>query len=203
VQLIVSGMKRDIKAIDEFYPLIGKVVVRFQEIDMTLNMIMACLLKEDPNVTIAFMVTLPFSKKLDVLRSVAPFKFKFKILLDQLDATLPLISVAEDKRNRVVHATWISASDNKKVFFYKPRATRKVGMKDDGIRDVTPEEIKDALKAIDDALSAICRLGEQLERQGVMITKMFSKLHKPPGVPSEQTENTAAHTLQVDAQGQP
>jgi hypothetical protein len=46
------------KPLENYYPLIGKVVVRFQDLDMLVNMLMVCLLSEDPNVTLAFMVTL-------------------------------------------------------------------------------------------------------------------------------------------------
>ena len=55
---------KSMEAREDFYPLIGKVVVRFQDADMFLNLFMMCLLNENINVTRAFMVTLPFSKKL-------------------------------------------------------------------------------------------------------------------------------------------
>jgi len=69
------------KALETYSPLLGKVVVQFQEVDMLLTVLMACLLNEDPNVTMAFMVTLPFSKKLDVLGTVARAKFTHQDLL--------------------------------------------------------------------------------------------------------------------------
>src|ERR1039458_7508682 len=106
------------KPLENYYPLIGKVVVRFQDLDMLVNMLMVCLLSEDPNVTLAFMVTLPFSKKLDVLRSVAPFKFRSQNLLDRLVTVLPILSRAEESRNRVVHAAWLGSSESNTVFFH-------------------------------------------------------------------------------------
>jgi len=161
------------KALDAYYPLIGKVVVRFQDLDMVVNITMACLLGEDPNVTQAFMVTLPFSKKLDVLRSVAPFKFKRQDLIDRLDRVLPVLSQAEDGRNRVVHATWIGSSASDTVYFHKPRATRKAGLKDGGIRHATIAELEQVIKSIASAMKEFCELGSALEKAKVLSTKMF------------------------------
>ena len=53
------------RKIDEFYPLIGKLVVEFQEVDMLLNLLLGLLLKEDINVTMAFAVSVPFGKKIN------------------------------------------------------------------------------------------------------------------------------------------
>jgi len=74
------------RKIDEFYPLIGKLVVEFQEVDMLLNLLLGLLLKEDINVTMAFAVSVPFGKKIDVIKSIAPFKLNAPDLLTKLKA---------------------------------------------------------------------------------------------------------------------
>jgi hypothetical protein len=121
------------------------------------------------------MVILPFSKKLDALRSVAPFKFRRQDLLDKLDTIMPLLSQAEESRNRIVHATWIEHTGSNTVFFHKPRATRKAGIIAGGIRPAATDEIEAAIKSIDDAMTALCELGHALEQCKLLKTdKMFA-----------------------------
>ena len=121
------------RKIEEFYPLIGKLVVEFQELDFLLNLFLGMLLKEDINVTMAFAVSLPFAKKIDVIKSIAPFKLNTAQLNEALDALIGKLGKAEEERNRIVHASWIGEGDSK-VFFHKPQTSRKHGMKNGGIR---------------------------------------------------------------------
>ncbi|MBX3746916.1 MAG: hypothetical protein KF833_16520 [Verrucomicrobiae bacterium] len=96
-------------------------------------------------------------------------------MLDILDGVLPLLSQAEDGRNRVVHASWIGSPGSDKVFFHKPRATRKTGMKDGGVRNATTAEIENVIKSMDSAMKALWEFGCALEKAKVpKTTKMFS-----------------------------
>jgi hypothetical protein len=163
-------------ALEMYYPLLGKVVVRFQEVDMLLCVLMACLLNEDPNVTLAFMITLPFSKKLDVFGTVARAKFTHQDLLDKLDKAISLLSSAEEGRNRVVHAAWIGSVSGNSVFFHKPRASRKEGMQHGGIRQATQEEVESVINKIQIAMSAVCQFGRELEQRKIIKVSLFGPI---------------------------
>lgn len=161
--------------LDEFYPLIGKVVVEFQSLDFQLNILFACLLREDPNVSMAFAVTLPFSKKIDVLKSIAPFKIPQGDLHLDLEKIIILLTQSEEKRNQVIHASWIPNASADKVFFHKPRATRKEGMKNGGIRESMPSEIDETLQTIHNAKQGLFAFCARLQKSGILRSQMISK----------------------------
>lgn len=166
---------KSMEAREDFYPFIGKVVVRFQDADMFLNMFMMCLLGGDINVTQAFMVTLPFSKKLDIIHSVAPLKIAREDLLKRLDEVLKLLSKAEEERNKVVHATWMPSSKSNMIFFYKPKATRNAGLKLNEGRSMTIAEVEAIFKTIDNATNEFCDLAHTLEEEKIMHSLLFRK----------------------------
>ena len=161
-------------SLDRHYPLIGKVVVEFQGIDLTLNIILGSLLiKEDINIIQAFAVSLSFSKKMDVLKSIAPFKIQEPDLLKILDKVLKELSQAESERNRIVHAHWMAASDGSKVALLKPSTSRRHGLRG-GISWVSPDEIEKVITYIQKAKSSLWMFGAELEKRGVIRLKMFS-----------------------------
>lgn len=103
-------------------------------------------------------------------------------MVDELDKILPLLSLAEQGRNRVVHATWIGSSGGNAVFFHKPKVTRSAGLKDGGIRHATTADIEAVSKIIDDAINAVCELGRGLGERKVIRTNFFVD-----AVPKEQS----------------
>jgi len=161
------------KTLEAYYPLIGKIVVKFQDLDFFLNVLMTGLLKEDPNVTMAYAVSLSFSKKIDVLKSIAPFKFKHQDLHDTLDKSIGLMSKAEELRNRIIHASYLGSSEEGAVYVYKPRASRKHGMRNGGIRNITTKELEESLEAIQNAFNSATSLGRELEKRKIISIQLF------------------------------
>lgn len=160
--------------IEKYYPLIGKTVVEFQDLDCFLNYLLMFLLNEDPNVSMALVVSLSFAKKVDVIKSIAPFKFKYKDLHDSLKELIPQLTSSEERRNQIIHGAWIGSSVEDKVFFHKPQTSRKHGMKTGGIRHATTKEIEDTIKVIQKAKNSIFKLGAELERRNIIKVHFFN-----------------------------
>ena len=163
--------------LDKYYPLIGKVVVEFQDLEFALNIMLTALLKEDPNVVMALAVTLPFAKKLDVVKSIAPFKIRDVPLLDQLDGLIQKMTEAEECRNRIVHAAWIRSTAVDEVFYHKPRTSRKHGMKNGGIRRCSVVEVETVVTSIQGAKTHLFRFCALLEERNVIQTRMFGAIN--------------------------
>ena len=159
--------------ITDFYPLIGKVVVAFQEVDFLINLMFASLLREQPDISMAVATSLSFSKKLNVLKAISQFKIRASDLQARLDEVIKKLGRAEDERNRIVHAAWIPSSVDDKVFFHKPRITQKHGVKNGGIRESFPSEIEETLQSIGDAKQELLEFLGELERKSIIRTRMF------------------------------
>jgi hypothetical protein len=173
-----------VKALEKCYPLIGRVVVEFQNLEGILEILIVELLvhkdfknrdlmNKDFNCLLAVMASLTFSKKVDLIRSIAPFKLRYQDLFDSLKDIVVSLTRAEEKRNSIVHAHWMAMGDER-VVITKPRTSRKVGLIGGGLHEVTTAKIEEALAAIREATNKVADLGSKLTQRGVIKTKMFT-----------------------------
>lgn len=159
-------MKQQSDALEKFYPLIGKVIVRFQALDSFLNVVLMGITKEQPDVVMAYSASLSFGKKVDVLKSVMLFKVGNSALLARLEDVVKALSDAEEERNRIVHASWMGGTDGT-VLFHKPQTSRKRGLRNGGVRESCVEDIEGSLIIINDAVVHLSKLARELHRTGV------------------------------------
>jgi hypothetical protein len=81
-------------------PMIGRLIVDFQTLDFYLNMVLSYLLKDSLEVTTAIATSLSFSKKLDVLKSITPFRIHNHRILKQLDIMIASCGAAQHPAHR-------------------------------------------------------------------------------------------------------
>lgn len=165
--------------IDKFYQPIGHLVIRFQELDFTLNIMLMSLIKEDPNVTMAFSISLSFRKKIDVIKSIAPFKITNAELHHRLDTLINKLINAEEVRNKIIHTYWTRSSVEKKVFRLKPKTNHKKGLTGGGY-EAKLSDIEDAIKTVDEAVLELFHFCAELERKGIMPTRIFGVIKEAP-----------------------
>ncbi|MBN2563683.1 MAG: hypothetical protein JXQ75_22425 [Phycisphaerae bacterium] len=149
------------KKIEECYAPIGEMIVKFQEIEMSFSMLLASILKIDPNTSMALSSGLSFRKRLDVLASILPFTVGDKSLCDEGHEIIKDLGICEEHRNRIVHSTWLGSSDDTKVYRHKPSVSRTKGLQG-GIEEASIEEIKAATQLISEAHRKLYRYGHKL-----------------------------------------
>jgi hypothetical protein len=168
------------KEIESYYPLIGKAVVKFQELDLALDILMSSLVSDDVNVTMAFMATLSFKQKLDALGTVARAKFSDAVLLGILDDTMSALSKAEEGRNRVVHTTLIGTSAGDEVYSHKPKATRTDGLKNGGIKLASRDTVEDVITNIQTAMTSVVGLSNELKSRHLIKFSLGASAQSSP-----------------------
>jgi hypothetical protein len=156
---------------EKFFAPIGNIVVAFQDADFCLTMLLALLLNEDTNVTLSFAVSLSFSKKLDVVKSIAPFKIKDQGLLAELDDIVKQLANAEQERNVIVHGHWITPVKDGPIGFYKP-ATRRDGLKN-FLESKSMDDMQKVLAIIHKATERLFSFTGELHARGVIQQKVF------------------------------
>lgn len=175
--------------LEKCYPLIGKVVVEFQQLEFSLeHLILELLIHKDHkdrdlinadlNALLALTASLPFSKKVDVLRSIAPFKLRYQHIHDSLGDVIVSITKAEENRNRIVHGTWMYYGE-KQVAYMKTQTSRKHGLRGGGLKRFTTADLDKAIAEIQDAKDKVIQLGSELTRCGVIKTSMFTNTNPP------------------------
>jgi hypothetical protein len=162
------------KDIKESLTMIGRLIVAFQTLDFNLNMILSYLLKDTLDVTIAIATSLSFSKKLDVLKSIAPYRIHNQRILKQLDIMITLCGVAERERNMIVHSNWfINFGPEQQFVRYKPQTSRKRGLKH-STTPGTPEFIQESIDIVSRALEKVHLFGSLLERKKIAKVRFFT-----------------------------
>ena len=161
--------------IEQFYEPIGKMIIAFQYLDSTLSLIFMSLVKEDPNVTMSLIAGLSFSKRLDALRALSTFKMS-PYLVNELADIIKRIGKCEDRRNTIVHSSWIGTLDGKTVFRDKPSTSRKKGLIG-GIFKAEIAEISDVTKTIQESHSALLCFAKKLTSKGIIKIKIFENVN--------------------------
>ena len=159
------------RKIEQFYEPIGKMIVTFQDLEMSLTLLILSLVNEDPNVTMSFVAGMSFSKRIDALKSLAPFKMN-PVLCKELDDLIKKIGTCEERRNTVVHSSWMGSIDGGTVFRHKPGTNRKKGLFG-GIESAEIALVADVTAAIHDSHMALLRFAKKLTKMGVIKLKTF------------------------------
>ena len=165
---------------EKFFTPIGNVVMTFQDADFALTMLLASLLNEEGNVALAFAVPLTIQKKLDVIKSIAPFKIKEQALLDELDEIVNEMVQANERRNGIVHGYWLTSVKEGPIGYYKPVAGRG-GLKN-FVESKSIEDMNAVIGIIQKAAQHLFSFTGKLHKHGVLKQKNFSfsvKTEKP------------------------
>ena len=110
-----------------------------------------------PEQLVGQMVTagMSFSRQLDLLTSLFRYRFSDASLRKSLESLVKRISELEEKRNRVLHSSWLlQSSDPSEATRFKITAKRKKGLVHD--REVVkPEELDAIAKGFEQVLSEL------------------------------------------------
>ena len=109
------------RELQKFYEPIGDLVVAFSQLELTVMLLIAGLLRVDPNIGMALLSEMSFAKRLDALQSIAPYTIRDERLRSELTVVVARLSESECQRNTIVHTTWM-LSGRTAVARFKPTA---------------------------------------------------------------------------------
>jgi len=162
------------KHLDAFYEPIGRMIVAFQNAESTLSLMIVALVNEDPRVTMALVTGMSFSRRLDALRSLAPFKMD-QTLSGELADIVNELGKCENSRNMIVHSSWIASLDGRQVLRLKPNISRKKGLRD-SVKKAQVSDVTDVTKAIHAAHSKLLRFVEKLTTKRIITIKAVEEV---------------------------
>jgi hypothetical protein len=152
---------------------LGDMLVRFAHLDWLVTFAATALMQESPDVCIGILSELSFRKKVDVLKTL----FQKGPLPPEIAAgakkVLRLVYRSEEGRNRLVHTTWLAASEEK-AFRLKPSAQGKAGF-DFGFRQIAEDEVKAATLSIQEAITALSDYTYSLQEQKLLRFNIVKK----------------------------
>lgn len=155
--------------LNHFFGPVGRVVVLFNQIDITLTLLAGGMCISEFGAVSALMAEASFSRKLDALRCIGDTKITDASLVKRLQEVLKKLQAAEDTRNRIVHTSW-SGSPSGQLMKLKWSAKRKTGNLP-GLRNATLKEIEEAGDEIRSAFADLVAFVRILQRSGIVKIK--------------------------------
>jgi hypothetical protein len=162
--------------LEDIYEPIGKLVVRFQNLELFMNLLLIDLLKQDYDTGFCVTSEMSFSRLVASLVSVAEVRIKDVTLVEEMRKVAGQLNICEDARNKVLHSRYASSNDGKPKRA-KITAKQRNGLKK-SIYDASVQEICEYIKQIEDATMQIDSLGCKLKAQG-MISSAYLNDHAP------------------------
>jgi hypothetical protein len=154
---------------------LGKLVVTFGQLEFMVMVGISGLLRQEIDVCFALISEMNFSKRLDALASIAPYRIKDPVLLSELKPVIDLLNQAAEQRNSVIHSAWMGSSSGQEIFRIKPSAKRRHGFKSD-FRRVTVAEINAVVDIVGAANKRFTEFMGKLARSSgnPLLLSMFS-----------------------------
>lgn len=91
---------------DDLYSSIGKLIVKFQELEFVASAFLIELLKVDYDKGLSLTAEMSFSRLVAALKSVTHTKFKKCTIRDEIDKICSQMSSCEQYRNRFIHSLY-------------------------------------------------------------------------------------------------
>jgi hypothetical protein len=149
-----------------FYEPIGKLVVRFNDMEHFVSVLIAAITKDDPNVSMAMTAEVGFLAKLDILKAIAPFTIRDATLCKQLDDLLREMSECNTERNRMVHSAWYAGKSDTDLRRIKATIRNRKGLKG-GFLPTSLAEIQSSIDRVEDAISHLCDYMRELQQRKI------------------------------------
>ena len=128
---------------DEHYRAIGRISVMFSDVEIWTSAFIWQLIGSEKNVCQMVTAGMSFSRRLDLLTSLFHYRFPDPSLTKPLGALIKRISALEQKRNTVIHSSWILQSlERNETIRFKITAHRKKGLH---TKEITRPEELDAI----------------------------------------------------------
>ena len=156
-------------SLDQFYAPVGKVIVLFNHIEISLIMLAQGMCISEFPVVSALMAEASFGRKLDALKCMADVKLKNNPLMSEFNELLKKLQAAEEIRNRISHTVWMKSADDKYMKM-KWSAKRKTG-NDPGLGSASICDIEEAGKQIQETSGELMAFMQNLQRSGVLKIK--------------------------------
>ena len=153
---------------------IGKMVVEFQALEMSLSLLFFPLVNEDQKVTTILINGLSFSKRLKALRALALLKMP-PDLAKELADILASMEKCEERRNTIIHSFWAGTTDGGLVFRHKPGIHSKKGLQQ-VLAYAEISDISEVTAVIQQAHTALVRFGSKLCEKGIIKSAVFQNV---------------------------
>jgi hypothetical protein len=129
---------------DQHYRAIGRISVMFSDVEIWTSAFIWQLIGSEQNIGQIVTARMSFSRQLDLLASLFRHRFPDPALIKPLQVLIKRICALEQKRNTVLHSSWILQSlEQNEVIRFKMTATRKKGLHRD--KEITRPEELDAI----------------------------------------------------------
>jgi len=158
--------------LEDIYEPIGKLVVRFQNLELFMNLLLIDLLKQDYDTGFCITSEMSFSRLVASLVTVAEVRIKDVTLVDEMRKVAGLLNTCEGARNKVIHSRYALSNDG------KPKRAKITAKQRNGLRkaihDVTVQEICEHIKEVEVATMQIDALGCKLKARGIISSAYFN-----------------------------
>ncbi len=156
-------------SLDHFFGPVGRVIVLFNQIDITLTILAGGMCISEFGAISALMAEASFSRKLDAIKCIGDTKLTEPDLIAQLQELLKKLQAAEDTRNRIVHTNW-AGSPTGQLMKLKWSGKRKTGNLPE-LRNTTLQEIEEAGDQIQRAFTQLVAFVRVLQQRSIMNIK--------------------------------
>jgi hypothetical protein len=156
--------------LEEIYEPIGKLVVRFQFLEMLLNFLLIDLLKQDYDAGFCITSEMSFSRLVASLVTISEVRIKDVSLIEEIRKVAGQLKICEEGRNKVIHSNYGITKDG--IMRIKTTAKQRSGLKK-SIYDITIQEIVDHIKEIEDANKQLREVGHKLHTRGIISSYYF------------------------------
>ncbi len=134
---------------DDYFKVLGKITVNFSSLEIYLSFLIWNLATHELKVGKIITSELSFKAKIALFASLYRYQIGDIKKSSNVDKLIKSLTKAEEKRNIVIHSSWLVDEQNTKVIRHKTTSKLKYGLKDD-FEDFTIDDLNEISDFISD-----------------------------------------------------